>query len=110
MRLTYKLTNRAILLSETIRGDEWDLECEADDLSYDERDQIAARLYDDRYTCEGVVNDEGGVEPRLDQNGQPVLLRVDGTELGDLTDALEKDQKEVEEHLGTLAKNNQPKN
>lgn len=99
-----------LLSREIIRGDEWEIECEADDLSYDERDQIAARLYDDRYICEGVVNDEGGVEPLLDEYGRPVLLQVDGTELGDLTDALERDQKEVEAHLSTLAKNNQPKN
>ena len=42
------------------------------------------------------------MEPRLDHNGLPVLLRVDGTELGDLTEALEQDEREVQEYLAQL--------
>ena len=100
MQLIVSVTNRAILRSgENIQGNRWAVDCEVSDLPPNARRQLADRLFEDTFVCEGVVNEVGTVEPRLGEYGEPILLRVDGTDLRDLVEAIRQDQREVEECL-----------
>ena len=88
---------------EDIRTDEFQIEFPVNALSPDQRELVANRLYEDEYVCEGVVDNDGNVVPRLDNEGDPVLLLLAGTEVGDFIASLDLDEYEVREYQAGLA-------
>ena len=101
MKLTFKVTSRAILRSgEDIQGNQWTIHCEVGDLPHDVRTPLADRLFEDTFVCEGRLQrhrrrrtaPSASLESRF-------LLQVDGTNLQDLVKTIRQDQREVEESL-----------
>lgn len=88
---------------EDIRTDEFQIEFPVNALSPDQRELVADRLYEDEYVCEGVLDDDGNVVPRLDNEGNPVLLLLAGTEVGDFIASLDFDESVVQKCWAGLA-------
>ncbi len=102
MRVIVAITNRGALLSgEDTRGNTVGIDFDPEDLTPDDRELIAVRLFDDQFVCQAAVEEDGGTVPST-RYGQPELLVVDGDQLSDLIDAIEADQKEVEAYLASL--------
>jgi hypothetical protein len=87
---------------DDIRGNVWAIDCDLDDLPYEDRKHIAARLFQHEYVCEGVANEDGGVEPSV-TCGQPNLICVDGADVDSFLEAVRRDQEEVEDYLAQNA-------
>ena len=88
----------ALRSGEDIGNGYIEYDCDIADLPSDVRRHIADRLADDHYVCEGVVEDDGTVSPKF-ENGNPCYLRVEGTRIEDLIEAVRHDQEEVREYL-----------
>ena len=87
------ITDRAILRSsENISGDLWKFECSPDDLPIDMREMIAARLGNNNFLYEGVLNQKDEVVPGTR------LLRIEGTQIEDLIKVIRQDQAAIEKY------------